>query len=753
MLLAIGSVFEVNKFRQSFKNLNFRLDRRIERKVRIMKIIHNHKLKKLLAMLLVCILISGILLSQDISAQQDAARLPGYGLSNPVWNGSVSTWDCIYFGHYWQNDTNKDGTPNKEDEKEPIKWRVLSVDGDDVFLLSDQNLICRPYKSLTSDDRYGVTWETSTIRSWLNGYDDSCNICDEDYTDNNFISDAFNEAEQAAIADTTVAVNDNPSVYPANGNDTVDKIFLLSTTEIGKEAYGFEPTWNKTKTRVTTNTAFANTGNTRWMLRTMGEITPTFERVCCIDAEGRLWTVGGDAPTPSELGCMIRPALHLNLSSLNSNSNLVWSYAGKITSNGEEIEAELPKPGLPTSSPTAETPEPTATTETPSAQTPPAVTTPPEDDDGPIEITKISLPVSYTKLRVGDTYQIEADIIPANATDKTLTYESSDTSVVSVSETGQIETIKEGTATVILKSANGKNTGLLVTVEGTKEPPEKTTPPAETTPPVETTSPAETTPPTENTPPAEKPSVEVTGVSLPVASTTLHIGDTYQIKATVVPANATDKTLTFESSDTSVASVSGTGEIQAKKPGTATVIVTSSNGKTAKLQVRVETKTIDVEKVIASTKKITMGVGEKIQLEASVHPQNASNKVLTYKTSNNKVTVNMFGKITAKKTGSCQITVSSSNNKKAVVTVTVKKKPGRINLNQKSKTLKVGKQFQIKPKLPKGTASYQITYTSKKKSVAAVSQTGKVIAKKKGTTVITVRTYNGKKATIRIRVK
>ena len=127
--------------------------------------------------------------------------------------------------------------------------------------------------------------------------------------------------------------------------------------------------------------------------------------------------------------------------------------------------------------------------------------------------------------------------------------------------------------------------------------------------------------------------------------------------------------------------------------------------------------------------------------------------MLTYKTSNNKVTVNMFGKITAKKTGSCQITVSSSNNKKAVVTVTVKKKPGRINLNQKSKTLKVGKQFQIKPKLPKGTASYQITYTSKKKSVAAVSQTGKVIAKKKGTTVITVRTYNGKKATIRIRVK
>ncbi|MCI8489400.1 MAG: hypothetical protein HFJ04_03995 [Lachnospiraceae bacterium] len=74
-------------------------------------------------------------------------------------------------------------------------------------------------------------------------------------------------------------------------------------------------------------------------------------------------------------------------------------------------------------------------------------------------------------------------------------------------------------------------------------------------------------------------------------------------------------------------------------------------------------------------------------------------------------------------------------------------------LNAQKKKLKAGKKFQIKAKLPKGTASYKLTYTSSKKSVASVSKTGKVTAKKKGTAVITVKTYNGKKASLKLTVK
>lgn len=90
-----------------------------------------------------------------------------YGIHNPrVDANGVSPWDCIYFGSYWQNDTNGDGVADQKDQKKPVKWRVLSVDGEDAFLLADQNLDCQPYHSEFAP----VTWETCSLREWLNHY-------------------------------------------------------------------------------------------------------------------------------------------------------------------------------------------------------------------------------------------------------------------------------------------------------------------------------------------------------------------------------------------------------------------------------------------------------------------------------------------------------------------------------------------------------------------------------------------------------
>ena len=63
--------------------------------------------------------------------------------------------DPIWFGNYWQEDTNGWGKADKNDAKQPIRWRVLSVDGDDAFLLSDKNLGCYSY-----DGTNISTWET-----------------------------------------------------------------------------------------------------------------------------------------------------------------------------------------------------------------------------------------------------------------------------------------------------------------------------------------------------------------------------------------------------------------------------------------------------------------------------------------------------------------------------------------------------------------------------------------------------------------
>ena len=151
-------------------------------------------------------------------------------------------------------------------------------------------------------------------------------------------------------------------------------------------------------------------------------------------------------------------------------------------------------------------------------------------------------------------------------------------------------------------------------------------------------------------------------------------------------------------------------------------------------------------------KKLTLGQKEKLTLKATVKPAKASQKV-TWKSSKKSIVEVKNGKITAKKPGKAVITVTTKNNKKAKCTITVKKAPKKISLNAKKKTLKKGKTFRIKVKFPKNTYSNKLTYTSNKNKIATVSSKGVVKAKKKGSAVITVKTFNGKKAKLSIKVK
>ena len=91
------------------------------------------------------------------------------------------------------------------DAKEPIKWRVLQVDGDDVFLMSDKNLDCQKYNNNEVD----ITWETCSLRTWL-------------YSD--FYRKAFSTAEQNVIKVTTV-VNDKNEVYGTSGGGKKHSIY------------------------------------------------------------------------------------------------------------------------------------------------------------------------------------------------------------------------------------------------------------------------------------------------------------------------------------------------------------------------------------------------------------------------------------------------------------------------------------------------------------------------------------------------
>ena len=136
----------------------------------------------------------------------------------------IRVGDTITFGHYEQDNDTSNG-------KEPILWRVIDINEDGQFLIiSEYVLDAQSYNTINTT----ITWEKSTIRSWLNGYSAEYNTVGNDYTSDNFINTAFTQEEIAKIVESDVPahLNTEYTYTPgSSGNDTTDKIFFLSLTE------------------------------------------------------------------------------------------------------------------------------------------------------------------------------------------------------------------------------------------------------------------------------------------------------------------------------------------------------------------------------------------------------------------------------------------------------------------------------------------------------------------------------------------
>ncbi len=138
---------------------------------------------------------------------------------------------------------------------EPIKWRVLCDEGDRLFLLADSSIDVQPYNASQDD----ISWNTCTLRSWLNGYDDLNNASGIDYSvpGTNFISTAFSEKECTYIIETE---NENIALFRPDEQNSIEKIFLLSSNDVVKTQYGFNESrsvWYEASGRVAYNTEYA----------------------------------------------------------------------------------------------------------------------------------------------------------------------------------------------------------------------------------------------------------------------------------------------------------------------------------------------------------------------------------------------------------------------------------------------------------------------------------------------------------------
>ena len=250
-------------------------------------------------------------------------------------SGKKVTWNCLWLGSYPQSKiTKKDGeiyTTLKNTDNwdkngdaiidsikyhkteadyfkyEPIKWRVLQSENGEAFLLSDVILDKQLYNE---NDKY-VTWEKSSLRAWLN---------------KKFINRAFIDEEREKINITEIINQDNPVYGTEGGNNTFDKIFLLSLSEVSEQQDGEKYGFLDDEIRACGKSDFSKTGSW-WWLRSPGYDSGYAAGVYDY---GWVYRYGHDVGSS---GDGVRPALHLNLSSSN-----LFSYAGTVSSDGTENE-------------------------------------------------------------------------------------------------------------------------------------------------------------------------------------------------------------------------------------------------------------------------------------------------------------------------------------------------------------------------------------------------------------------------------
>ena len=210
----------------------------------------------------------------------------------PSYRGFVT----IPFGRYPQASKNKNA---------PIEWLVLKIDGSRALLISKYALDCRQYNTSCAD----VTWETCTLRKWLNGM--FLNAAFSKSERAMILNAAFSKSERAMIPSVTVSADKNPSYSTSPGNSTTDQVFLLSITEVNNY-------FSSNSARQCQGTAYcyaqgaytnSSNGNCWWWLRSSGYDSSS---AAFVYDDGSIFEFGNSVNYDNYA---VRPALWIDLGS------------------------------------------------------------------------------------------------------------------------------------------------------------------------------------------------------------------------------------------------------------------------------------------------------------------------------------------------------------------------------------------------------------------------------------------------------
>ncbi|MDE6484562.1 MAG: leucine-rich repeat protein [Duncaniella sp.] len=274
-------------------------------------------------------------------------------------------------------------------------------------------------------------------------------------------------------------------------------------------------------------------------------------------------------------------------------------------------------------------------------------------NDSEFDVETITLNHHEMTIEAGGTLQLEVTFEPTDATDKTITWTTSDESVATVDADGLVTTLKPGNAIITATAGNGEEDECEITV-------------------------------------VPVPTVEITAISLNHTDATLYPEDTLQLVVSFDPENATDKTITWSSSNTEVATVDENGLVTAHTDGSTVIMAITVNGINAECAVTVSKKAIPAEGIILSSDVEELTVGDTVELTATVTPVETTDPTITWTSSDDAVaTVGEDGVVTAVGEGEATITATCGNVKAECTVIVSSPTTGIASVNGEDNAVKV----------------------------------------------------------------
>ena len=338
-----------------------------------------------------------------------------------------------------------------------------------------------------------------------------------------------------------------------------------------------------------------------------------------------------------------------------------------------------------------------------------------EELDNTIPIESIELNTNRLEMYVGSTRKISSVIVPDNASNKTLTYTSSDSSIATVNSNGMVTAKKAGICNIFVSSADGLvSVSTIIKVSGK--------------------------------------SVAVKSLSLKENNLKIKINENYTISPIITPSDASNKNISYSSSNPKVASVDSNGKVKGISPGKVTIVAITKDGmKTASIGVEVASDKIEsnnIKKIDIDNFQDTLIVGDTNKLNVDVYNDKDDKlKVNLSSTNNDILSIDQDGNIVAKSPGMVSLefetTDGSYHDNKIVTVLPGETDPELVYVNKNAMQLVKGETYTlIATILPEIASGKKIVWTSSNPSVVSVNTEGMVTALSMGTSTITAQVRN-----------